>query len=706
MFRNIINYKFSFFILLFTLLVLACGKDDDNDVVSTAPVVNSFGPSPALRGGDLRFIGQNLDKVTAITLPNNIEITNFKSKSSEMVVITVPEETVDGEVTVKTTDGSQKMKSRLTISEPIAIVSFSPSSVRPGEKVTITGTYLNLIKSVIFPSKKNVETFVAHTKDKIEVIVPEDAQSGKIIISNGEADPILVESETDLNVVLPIAATLSPNPVKAGANLTIGGTDLDLVKKVTFGGGRVATIVSQQADKIVVTVPEDAQDGNVTVEVASLLSVASANALTLVAPVVSGSAPNPVKNGKDLTITGTDLDLVTTVVFGSNKTGTIVSKSEDEIVVTVPLDATDGAATLNTKSTKISQTATLNMVRPTITGISPSTTQANKPITITGTDLDLIVEILFGGGKKLTVNNTNETTLVVDVPSGTTNGALTVTTTNGSQVTTTDELTILASNVPNVTGFPAQAKPGAMITLTGTKMNLFTDVIFPDNIKATSFGIKTEDKIEVIVPLDVKKGWGRIRFVTSDNEVSESDLINFVGVDPVKDPSLVFFDFDSKGAWWGKMQSNVRNDGESVDGTNYGWVNEDLNGWTDLFWRNASNEFPGAVIGTNVNDYVIKLDINIKEAFTGGNIKLRLNGTEGDFWYAIGPATTPSGSTKNSTDGWETITVNISDFKDNYGWGSNAPTSMAAVTNEFGMAWDNGASKVNILIDNVRFERK
>lgn len=705
MFKNIINLKYSFFVIVFAMLVIACGKDDDDEKVSTAPVVNSFGPSPALRGGDLRFIGVNLDKVTSIVLPNNIEITNFKSKSSEQVVITVPEETVDGEVTVKTSEGTQKMKSLLKISEPISIVSFSPATVRPGDKVTITGTYLNLIKSVTFPSKKTVSTFVSQAKDKIEVTVPADAQSGKIIISNGEADPILVESETDLTVVLPVASSLTPNPVKAGANLTIGGTDLDLVKKVTFGGGKVATIVSQAGDKIVVTVPTDAQDGNVTLEVASLLSVASANALTLVTPVVASSSPNPVKNGKNLTIKGQDLDLVTTVVFGSNKTGTIVSQGEDEMVVTIPLDATDGPATLNTRSNKTSSTATLNMVRPTISSVNPSTTQANKDVTISGTDLDLVIEVIFGGGKKVSVINTNETSLVVTVPSGTTTGTFTLVTTNANQVSSLDEITILSSNVPNVTGFPTQAKPGQMILLTGSKMNLFTDVIFPDDVKATSFGVKTEDRIEVIVPLNVKKGWGRIKFITSDNEVSESDLINFVGVDPVVDPSLVFFDFDNKNAWWGKMQGNVRNDSESVDGSNYGFVDETLDGWNDLFWRNSANDFPGSVIGTDVNGYVLKLDINIKEPFTGGNLKLRLNGSEGDFWYAIGPATTPSGSSKNSTDGWETITVRITDFKDNYGWGSNSPTNLAVITNEFGMAWDNGASKVNVLIDNVRFEK-
>ncbi|MEZ4953215.1 MAG: hypothetical protein R2825_06540 [Saprospiraceae bacterium] len=44
-----------------------------------------------------------------------------------------------------------------------------------------------------------------------------------IVISNGEAIPILIESETALDVTAPKALTLSPNPVKASIMLTIEG---------------------------------------------------------------------------------------------------------------------------------------------------------------------------------------------------------------------------------------------------------------------------------------------------------------------------------------------------------------------------------------------------------------------------------------------------------------------------------------------------
>lgn len=703
------NTKF-FQYIIFALLIGAgifiasCGKDDDT--VSTDPIVLSYGPSPALRGGELRFIGKNLDKVTMITLPNNIEVKNFTSQTKERVTIVVPQETVEGEVTVTTTIGTQKMKTRLTISEPITFVSLSPLTARPGGKITITGDYLNLIKEVIFPNKKAQAEFISQSKEQIELLVPLDAQTGKVVISNGMSDPILIESDSTLNVVTAKATKLSPKTVKAGAILTIEGTDLDLVKAVIFGGNqKVGTFTSQTATKIEVQVPADAQDGKVALEMASLVTTESVEVLEMVVPTISSTTPNQAKNGKILSIKGTHLDLVTDIVFATDKAGTIASQSATEITVNVPLNAVNGAINLRTRANKTVSSNEVTFVKPSITGINPTSTKSNKPIVITGTHLDLVVQVKLGGGKSVTVANTDEKELTITVPSGTTSDKITLVTTNGTEVSSTSDLIIIASNVPEVTGFPTKAKPGELITLTGTKMNLVTDLIFPGNIVATGFGTKTTDKIEVVVPLNVKKGYGKIKFMTIENEVSETELINFVGVDDVQNPDLVFFDFNGTGvkdAWWGSVK--IVSDNNNVDGTSYGLVEGNYNGWTDLFWRNSSNNFPGATIGTNVNDYVIKFDINLVNPIDGGNLKFRLNGDEGDFWWTWGPA--GPGASVATTSGWETITVPISAFKDNNGWGTNSPKSMAVISKEFGMAFSDGAANVKFYIDNVRFERK
>jgi len=130
-------YYFIFLCLgLMTIVTFSsCDKDDDGD--DNAIKLLSFGPSPALRGGELKIIGNNLDGVTAVILPDNVNVSSFTTKASELITLTIPEETVEGNIILKTPEGDITSLSILTISEPIVLTSFSPATVRPGDELTI-----------------------------------------------------------------------------------------------------------------------------------------------------------------------------------------------------------------------------------------------------------------------------------------------------------------------------------------------------------------------------------------------------------------------------------------------------------------------------------------------------------------------------------------------------------------------------------------
>ena len=69
---------------------------------------------------------------------------------------------------------------------------FAPAEVKPGSELTITGEYLNLIKEVIFADEVTVpaDEFVSQSRQEIKVIVPDSAQTGKFILSDGAEIPI------------------------------------------------------------------------------------------------------------------------------------------------------------------------------------------------------------------------------------------------------------------------------------------------------------------------------------------------------------------------------------------------------------------------------------------------------------------------------------------------------------------------------------
>ncbi|KAA3622745.1 MAG: cell shape determination protein CcmA [Bacteroidetes bacterium] len=701
-------YKFLSFLFVGLLSVMvffsSCNKDDDDTPTDEIQLL-SFGPSPALRGGTLQIIGTNLDKVSAVVLPDNIEVASFDSKTSEKIELTIPEETVEGHIVLKTPDGDITSLTILTISEPIVLASFSPEVVKPGDMLTISGDYLNLINTVIFSSDVAIgdTAFVTHTRETIEVAVPENAQTGTIAVSNGEPVPIVVESETELEVALPVISDMAPNPVKAGAMLTITGTDLDLVRVMKFAGtSAVTSFESQSETTIEVLVPADAHDGNLVLGVASLVEVSSENELLMVVPQISGIAPNPVKNGEDLTITGTDLDLVTAVSFGGGSNGSISSASETELVVNVPLEAVEGTVTLHTAADKsVSSADVLTLVVPTITGFSPEEGQFGDEITISGTNLDLVTSVIFGGDVSATPNMVAGDMLTVNIPVGSATGVLSVVTGNGTVVTSETEFALGLSTNAVINNMPTLASIGQMISIEGESLDELNEVIFPGEVPATMFGQKTATLIEVFVPEGTSTGVGNIKFITFTGEEFFSPEINIQGVDPVVDPGLVFFNFDGLDSWWGDT-GGIENDPElSLDGSNYFRANGSLSGWTGFFWRNGGDNFPGGTIGTNIDGYVLKFDVNVIDPITGGVIQWRLKGSDGDYWHRWNPW---EASGSYSTDGWVTITIPLNQFVDNFGWGSEVVPDLSNIDSDFGAAFNDGDSFVNICIDNVRFE--
>jgi len=689
-------------VLAGTMFISSCNKDEGDNGVTT---LNSYGPMPIARGAELRFIGEKLDRVTSIVLPGNIEIpaADFTSKSATLITITVPQNAIEGLVVIKSPDGDITTKTPLGFSEPISITNFSPSPIKFDEVLTITGDYLNLINEVIFTDRITVAkaAFISQSRTELKVKVPAAAQTGKIAVSNGAEDPIIVYSTTLLTVKLPEITTIAPNPVKAGTALTITGTNLDLVKSALFGGGKsVTTFTSQSLTQIVLNVPVDAQDDTLKIMPASGVVVKSGAPLVMVVPTVS-VAPNTVKNEEDITVTGTNLDLVDKVMFGGGKQGTIkAGGTATEILVTVPVDAVSGVVDFITKAAKTVHGPSLTIIDPVFTSFAPSSAAAKTDIVITGTNLDLVTKVMFTGGIQGTIGNRDLTQLTVTVPVGAKTGKITLVTKNGSLVQSGSDFTVLA-NLPNITGFSEpKATPGQILTINGTNMSLIKVLIFPGNVIATEYGMKSDTKVEVYVPLNTTVGFGTIKLITYEGEEGITPVIFVGGTDPVIYPELVFFNFDGKNSWWGDIGAPENLPAYTLDGNYFRINGGPYAGWKGLFWRNGGNDFPGSIIGTNVNDYSLKFDVNVIDAVSdpAGVIAIRLKGSEGDFWYNWAPWK----SSSYKTTGWITVTIPISAFAD----GTNHITDLSKIDSDFGMAWNNSAgSNLNICIDNLRFDK-
>lgn len=358
-------YKFSAWwmvclILLSSLTFTACETNDvDTNQYKGGISLNVFGPSPVLRGGELRFLGCGMDQVASVLIPGCDAITDIQLISAEEIRVIVPQTALPGYVTLMLRNGESIVtKTQLTYSEPVSIESFSPESVRPGDVLTIKGEYLNLMHQVIFAENVIVsdeviaeeETteatskFLKHTRNEIQVRVPEEAQSGKIILSDGAEIPNRLYSEVELQVVLPSVAEVADyNNIKPGATLTVTGENFDLVKEVRMENGETMLFTySAEQKALTFTIPCGAVNGPIYVVPASGVLVQVAE-IKMATPEDVKAQETEITAGKELTLTGKNMDMIAAVLFpGVEKAVEPTSLSETEVKVVVPGEAQSG----------------------------------------------------------------------------------------------------------------------------------------------------------------------------------------------------------------------------------------------------------------------------------------------------------------------------------------------------------------------------
>ena len=520
------------------MIFAGCQKDGlstdqyDKDTVA----LSAYGPQPVVRGGQLRFLGSNLDRIAEVVIPGVSPITEIEVVQAGVpseIRITVPKDGPEpGHVVLRTGDGIElTTKTELTYSEPIVLEAFSPASVRPGDVLTITGDYLNLIHEVIFAEEVLVseKDFDSHSRYEIKVKVPAAAQTG--VIGIGDIDmtlpeneglfPNVINSEEELTVALPTVTAVSPSGVRPGDEVTITGTLMDCISSVVFSGATPVTeFDSQSATEIVVTVPSDVHDGPVICVAASGIEIRSEQSVTVDLPVVTDvEAESVFKAGLKVTISGTDLDMVTGVTFSGDAAAEF-SYSDNAITATIPETAIDGVITLATAAEKSVETEAVTLVKPVITGFGSDEVLAGDDFTIIGTDLDLVKGVTLNG-VECTFTPDDSGQLTVNTVATSTSGKVSVTAANGYRGDSPSELTVTPKTITVVSEITASVTAGENVTMKGSNFNMI-EAIYLGESKVTSFVSRSDTEIVFTVPAAVVPGTYYPEFVLTTGERENS----------------------------------------------------------------------------------------------------------------------------------------------------------------------------------------
>lgn len=541
------------------LSLTACSEDDlDTNQYQQGVHLNVYGPQPVMRGGQLRFLGSNLDQISRIQIPGCDEITNIevvKAGIPSEIKITVPKDgPLVGYLTLITkTDEEIKTKTQLTYEEPIVFTSFSPASIMPGETLTIEGDYLNLVHMIEFADGVQIpeKDFVSQTRYKIEVVVPEEAQTGKINLFDLDLTTVedpsvalynIIESENALNVGTPTItkwssprgeAELTGNvTAKMGETITVTGEHFGLVKSVMFtaqdrGTELLVFTTSEDGKTLTFALPEEAPDGDFVLVARSGVEI-PVGTLTTVAPSECVVSPSPVKAGASLVITGKDLDVVNSIempnVSAEEEIKFIVNPDGTKLIIeSVPETAQEGNLVLRMKNGKGVEVP-FTLVKPVVTGYDNSTVSAGGVLTIKGTDLDLVKKVQFGEGTDEVEVKAAEDgkSITLTVPMNAKTGKPTLTMANGTSVEG-PELNIEEAVFCYITEMPDFSNkeniPEAGSTLTvpvknGDKL----ESIFVNGKKVNHVYAEKTSLLTISIPTNAKKK-STLKLVSSNGEI-------------------------------------------------------------------------------------------------------------------------------------------------------------------------------------------
>ena len=297
-----------------------------------------------IKAGEVLSIkGASFDQIASVKFEGaTVDAADFKSQSAAEITVAVPAKATDGTFYVVTKSGIEVPVGNIITVVPTQLVA-TPNPVKNGTELTITGKDMDLITGIAFPNAAESKLNKVETT-KVTSTVPEDAQEGDIILSLANGKTVTVA----YTLVKPTVASCTPAAITAGDQIIIKGTDLDLVKSITFPGDVEQTVekfVAQNANAIAVTVPAACAGTGFKLNLKNGTTIELKDALSIKAatdPAIASVTPGEAIAGSTITITGKNFQNIQNLYIGSYKVNRYTSRTNTEIVCQVPANAEVG----------------------------------------------------------------------------------------------------------------------------------------------------------------------------------------------------------------------------------------------------------------------------------------------------------------------------------------------------------------------------
>ncbi|MGQ1889676.1 glycan-binding surface protein [Thermophagus sp. OGC60D27] len=263
--------------------------ESSESITTTLPIITSVEPETIFKSGlNVIIKGNDLEIVTSVEFFGAEPVSEFTyvSEDLESITVKVPDEVVDGPITIHLSTAKTIETEAVTFVKP-EVVSLNPTTIVSGNMLLINGTHLDLVSDVAIGNES--VNILSQSESAIEVMVPYDLFGMGLDISftniNGTSFPVasIDVTETTLAYITKMDASTEP-----GSTLTIEGRNFVTLTGITLGNTACEYAVSSSGETLFLVIPS-----NVSIGILDL-KLTSDDGIVTVSLDVINSGPDPI----------------------------------------------------------------------------------------------------------------------------------------------------------------------------------------------------------------------------------------------------------------------------------------------------------------------------------------------------------------------------------------------------------------------------
>lgn len=230
------------------------------------PVVTSFTPTAYYRDGYITISGSNFEHISNVKL-NGVNVPYTVKSATQLVVTGLPPEATSGKFTLTNAGTSVQSDEMFTVldgSPALTITSFTPTSGRIGQIVTLTGTHFYSLNTLTVNTGMPLPfEVISDTQAIVEISM--SAQTGKFQAYGGEQ---YVETAGKFTLqtgayAVPTLESVTPGAGTIQTQVTLQGKNFIDLADIYFNGASVDNFTRVGLTKVLVDVPPNATTGKI-----------------------------------------------------------------------------------------------------------------------------------------------------------------------------------------------------------------------------------------------------------------------------------------------------------------------------------------------------------------------------------------------------------------------------------------------------------